>query len=93
MVLHDGAMTTTSHVSISTQAALPSREATLWAAVRDVYRDRRAARAEFHRIERELATYTTPSDLAELDAMIERSDIGSDTVYTEMIERIRLRSV
>ncbi len=85
-------MTTTSDVSIFTQAAIPSRQATFWGAVRDVYRDRRFARAQFHRIEQELATYTTPSDLADLQAMIERSDIGSDTVYTAMIERIRSRA-
>lgn len=88
-------MTTTSHVSVpqqTAQTAPAARSASLWATVRDVYRERRAARAYFQRIERELATYTTPSDLAELDAMIERSDIGADTVYTEMIERIRLRA-
>lgn len=85
-------MTTTSHVSSFTQVALPSRGVTLLAAVRELYRERRVARAEFNRIERELSTYTSPSDRAELDAMIERSDIGSDTAYTDMIERIRLRA-
>lgn len=85
-------MTTTSHVNSFTALALPSRGVTLLAAVREVYRERRAARAEFNRVERELSTYTSPSDLAELDAMVERSDVGSDTAYNEMIERIRLRA-
>lgn len=81
-------MTTTSHLGFSTTVP----KAGLWATVRDAYRERRAARAHLNRIERELATYTTPSDLAELDAMIERSDMGTDMAYTQMIERIRLRS-
>jgi hypothetical protein len=89
---HDGVMTTTSHLGITNQGNLATRKSTFWADFRDLYRDRRTARAQFHRIERELATYTTPSDLAELDALIERSDIGSDTADTAMIERIRLRA-
>lgn len=83
---------TTSHVNLPAQAAPSTRLATRLAAVRGGYRGRRAVRAQLHRIECELASYTSPSDLAELDAMIERADIGSDSAYTEMIERIRLRA-
>lgn len=89
---HHGVMTTTSHISTLPLAAFPTRETTLWAAVRDVVRSRRADRAYIHRVERELASYTSPSDRAELDAMIERSDLGAETSYASMIERIRLRA-
>ncbi|MET3807754.1 hypothetical protein ABIB25_004781 [Nakamurella sp. UYEF19] len=62
-----------------------------FAAVRDSYRERRSVRALHQRVERELSTYTTQADIQELDAMLERS--GTDvSVYTQMIERIRLRA-
>jgi len=58
----------------------------------DTYRDRRAVRARYKTAERELSTYTTPADLQELDAMLERSAGQDITIYSEIIERIRFRS-
>ena len=58
----------------------------------DHYRDRRATRALHARIERELSTYRTEAELHELDAMLERSEDVRDSVYVQMIERIRLRA-
>jgi hypothetical protein len=52
--------------------------------------DRRTERAIYKTAERELSSYTTPAEIHELDAMLERS-VG-DSIYTEMIERIRLRA-
>ncbi|HEV7825645.1 MAG TPA: hypothetical protein VGP02_12120 [Mycobacteriales bacterium] len=42
------------------------------AMLRDAVSARRAERLERRRLERELATYTTPAERLELDAMIER---------------------
>ncbi len=58
----------------------------------DSYRARRTARALQHRVEQELSTYTSPSDIQELDAMLERSGEDLDSVYTQMIERVRMRA-
>ena len=44
----------------------------LWAAIREELRDARAARAARKTLERELAGYTSPSDLNDLDAILDR---------------------
>jgi hypothetical protein len=44
----------------------------LWAAIRAELRDTRAARAARKSLERELASYTSPRDLADLDAILDR---------------------
>jgi hypothetical protein len=44
----------------------------LWAAIRAERRDTRAARATRKSLERELASYTSPRDLADLDAILDR---------------------
>jgi hypothetical protein len=44
----------------------------LWTAIRDGHRAARAARAERKSLERELASYTTPADLNDLDAILDR---------------------
>jgi hypothetical protein len=44
----------------------------LWASIRDELRDARAARAVRKSLERELASYTSPRDLNDLEAILER---------------------
>ena len=43
-----------------------------WAAIRKEFRATRAARAERKTLERELASYTAPRDLHDLDAILHR---------------------
>ena len=62
------------------------------AALVDGFRARRSARAERSRIQRELASYRTPAEIHELDAMLERSGDDIDPVYADVIERLRLRA-
>jgi hypothetical protein len=50
--------------------ALPA----LLATVRDELRNQRARRAARRRLEADLATYTSPADLDELDAVLDRYD-------------------
>ena len=45
-----------------------------WAAARDDLSARRAARAARRSLERELASFSTPDDQSELDAMLDRAD-------------------
>jgi hypothetical protein len=45
---------------------------TTWTAIRGQLRDARAAHAAHRRLERELACYTTPSDLNDLHAILDR---------------------
>jgi hypothetical protein len=44
----------------------------LWTAIREEHRAVRAARSERKYLERELASYTSPSDLNDLDAILDR---------------------
>jgi hypothetical protein len=44
----------------------------LWTSVRDELRDARVARAARKSLERELASYTSPRDLNDLEAILER---------------------
>jgi hypothetical protein len=44
----------------------------LWGAMRDEFRGARAARAARKSLERELASYTSPRDLNDIDAILER---------------------
>ena len=43
-----------------------------WTVVREELRNARAARAARRSLERELASYTSPSDLNDLDAILDR---------------------
>jgi hypothetical protein len=47
---------------------------TLLATVRDELRSQRARRAAHRQLARELASYTTPAELDELDAVLDRYD-------------------
>jgi hypothetical protein len=44
----------------------------LWTAIRDELRETRAARAARKSLARELASYTSPADLNDLDAILDR---------------------
>ena len=73
----------------------PSTSATglsRWASARASVRDRRATRALYKQVERELSTYTTAADLQELEAMLERSPGNDESVFTHVVENIRLRA-
>lgn len=63
-----------------------------WTTAIDTYRERRTLRAALKSVERELSTYTTPTELQDLDAMIERATDDNDEIYGPIIERIRLRA-
>lgn len=90
-------MTTTSHIRRSTHhtgTATARDLKTVFGVAREARRNRKAVRAMHAQIERELASYTTPNEIAELDAMIERSDVQIDDEGLNVIERIiRARSV
>ena len=57
----------TKQMQSTTEARSP-----LWASIRDELRDARAARAARKSLERELASYTSPRDLNDLEAILER---------------------
>ena len=63
-----------------------------WTTVLGTYRERKAQRASIKVAERELASYTTPAQLQDLDAMLERFADEGDSVYGPIVERIRLRA-
>ncbi|WP_090475760.1 hypothetical protein [Nakamurella panacisegetis] len=89
-------MTTTSHIGTfagTTSVTTPNEVKTVFGAVRTALRHRRAVRAMHAQIVRELSSYTTPNEIAELDAMIERSDVEADPEYATLIERVRSRSI
>ena len=62
----------------------------LWAAARDDFRTRRAAREARKTLERELASYTTPAEQSELDAMLARADVADDAEIRRIIYRSRV---
>ena len=82
---------TEGHTHRSETTATQDHKST-WTTVLDTYRERKAERASIKAAERELSSYVTPSDLADLDSMLERCADESETVYGPIIERIRLRA-
>ncbi len=73
-------------------STLEQERKSAWTVAIDGYRERRALRATLKSVERELATYTTPAELQDLDSMLERCIDDNDMVYGPIIERIRLRA-
>jgi hypothetical protein len=63
--------------------------APLWVAARDKLRTRRAARASRKTLERELASYTTPAEQNELDAILERYPADEVAEMRQIINRRR----
>jgi hypothetical protein len=61
----------------------------LWTAARDELRARRAERASRKTLERELASYTTPAEQNELDAILERYPADEVAEIRQIIKRGR----
>ncbi len=61
-----------------------------WTAARDELSARRTARASRKSLERELASFTTPADLHELDAILERYPADEVAEIRHIINRRRV---
>lgn len=62
----------------------------LWTAARDDLRTRRALHASRKTLERELASYSTPAEQNELDAILDRADPDAAAEIRRMIHRSRV---
>ncbi|WP_380168161.1 hypothetical protein [Jannaschia sp. R86511] len=62
---------------------------TIWTATRDDLRSRRERRAEDRRLQRELAAYSSPSDRAELDAILARHPADAVAPLEDILNRQR----
>jgi hypothetical protein len=62
----------------------------LWAAARDELRTRRAARASRKTLGRELASYTSPAERNELDAILDRFPADEVAKIRQMVNRRRV---
>ncbi|MGJ7441700.1 hypothetical protein [Aquipuribacter sp. MA13-6] len=62
---------------------------TMWTATRDDLRARRVHRAETRQLQRELASYSSPSDRAELDAILSRHPADAVAPLEDLINRNR----
>lgn len=60
-----------------------------WTAARAELRARRQRRAAQQQLLRELASYTTPADRYELDAMIARAPEGDSAEIERLVSRLR----
>lgn len=60
-----------------------------WAATREDLRRHRAARASRKALERELASYRTPAERYELDAILDRADPAAAAEIRSIIDGIR----
>ena len=59
----------------------------LWTAARDDLSSRRASRASRKRLERELASYSTPAEQIELNAILDRANPEAAATIRPMIHR------
>lgn len=62
----------------------------LWPRIRDEVRARRAERASREALERDLASYTTPAERNELDAILGRYDEDEIADIRRIIDRRRV---
>jgi hypothetical protein len=62
----------------------------IWAAARDDLRSRRASRAARQNLVRELASYNTPAQENELDAILDRADPEAADEIRRLIHRGRV---
>ena len=62
----------------------------VWTATRDDLSTRRAARASRVTLERELASYSTPTEQNELNAILDRADPDAAAEIRPMIHRSRV---
>ena len=60
----------------------------LWTAARDDLSNRRASRASRKTLERELASYTTPAEQNELNAILDRANPDAAAKIRPMIHRL-----
>jgi len=58
-----------------------------WHAARDDFRTRRTARASRETLKRELASYSTPAERHELNAILDRADPDSAAEIRRLIQR------
>ena len=77
-------MTTKSTTSVRSAHAL-------WAGLRDELRARQQARAAYRNLERDLASYRTPSEVNDLLAAIDRQ--GDDSPQAEQVRAILARNL
>lgn len=61
----------------------------IWTSTRDDLRTRREQRVETRRLQRELAAYSSPSDRAELDAILSRHPADVVAPLEDIINRNR----
>jgi hypothetical protein len=61
-----------------------------WTAARDDLRTRRACRTSRKILERELASYTTPAEQLELDAILNRAEPKAADEIRRLIQRSRV---
>jgi hypothetical protein len=61
-----------------------------WVQLRADFRARRATRAARRALERELSAYTTPADLRELDAILDRHDPDEAAEVRRIVDRLRV---
>jgi len=80
---------TTTKQRILLPVVTPIRTSYLRAAIGS-FRDRRAVRAVYRSVERELSVYSSPAALQELEAILARAD--HDNVYTDVLDKMRLRA-
>jgi hypothetical protein len=59
----------------------------LWSAARDDLSARRASRASRKELERELASYSTPAEQDELDAILDRADPEAAATIRGLLHR------
>jgi hypothetical protein len=62
----------------------------LWTVARDHLSTRRASRASRGTLERELASYSTPAEQNELNAILDRADPDAAAEIRSMIHRSRV---
>jgi hypothetical protein len=62
----------------------------LWNAARDDLRTRRASRASRQTLKRELASYTTPTEQNELNAILDRADPDAAAEIRRIVQRGRV---
>jgi hypothetical protein len=72
------------------QLAADTNRPALWTTVRDELRTQRAKRAARKTLQRELAAYTTPSDLDDLHAVLSRYDEAEVADIRRILDRQRV---
>jgi hypothetical protein len=61
-----------------------------WATIREDLRARRSAREARNALERDIASYTTPAELNELNSMLQRHDDAEVVEIRRIVDRHRV---